>query len=185
MRRHWHRVVICSVVVASLLGCEAVERKFTRNSKPRPRPSPIFSFEDYSHATTPLDRYRKHYALFEYWNAELIDAFGSPSPNPKRLTKSSSESLQELIELQKLLQDGAVPELSAQLDRRAQLDQELQSGRYHPSQFTTMRRDVEAQTRELYRVLHPHDVQDRLKVTVAAPIAPAPVAGTEADAGGH
>ena len=114
---------------------------------------------------TPLDRYRKHSALFDYWNAELLDGLAPQEVNPKKVRQASAESLQELRALQGLLQD----ELAAGVDRliaeRTRIDRQLQGGAFNPAQADLLRRDVEAQTRQVHRELFWRDVQDRLKAS--------------------
>ena len=87
------------------MGCESWQRKFVRVSKrPVQRPSPIVRFQDYSQAMTPLERYRKHYLMFQYWDEQLRNELASSSPNPKRFRQASSQSLEELQLLHQLLQ---------------------------------------------------------------------------------
>ena len=70
------RVCVVAVCAAALLGagalsgCEGLREKFIRKPKgPTERPQAIFRFVDYSTLMTPVDRYRKHAMLFDYWSA--------------------------------------------------------------------------------------------------------------------
>ncbi len=84
-----------------------MQKKFIRKSKkPEGRPTPVVEFQDYMKMITPIDRYRKHYMVFNYWNAELLEELAVPTPNSKRLKRDSSESLASLYELKKLLDAG-------------------------------------------------------------------------------
>ncbi len=160
------------VLLTAGTGCESLQKKLARKSKPAPRPSPVISFEDYTRAMTPLDRYRKHYALFDYWNAELLDELQSPTMNPKRARGASSEALQELKVLQGLVQDAVASQIDRMIGQRAQIDQQLQRGSYAPSQRDLMRRDLESQTRQVHRVLFWRKVEGQLKETSSAATSP-------------
>jgi len=146
-----------------LVGCESLQKKFIRKPKPQARPSPIISFQDYTRAITPLDRYRKHYVLFEYWNAELLDGLKVPTANPKRLKRTSAESLEELRILRGLLQDDLAARMDRIIEERQGLDRQIQSGSYSQAQLDAMRRALETQTRQLDREFFWRDVEDRLK----------------------
>ena len=152
---------VCCLLSAGI-GCESFQKKFIRKRKAEPRSSPIIVFEDYTRAMTPLDRYRKHYVLFDYWNAQLLDEL-KPSANPKRLRQASAESLNELQVLHGLLQDDMASTAVRFLDERARLDRELQSGIYTPSQLDLVRLQLDFQTREIHRKLFWRTVEDHLK----------------------
>ena len=154
-----------------LAGCESVQRKFTRKPKgPVEKPTPIINFQDYTGALTPIDRYRKHYLMYDYWNGELVSALEQPQLNAKRYKHASGESLVELRTLRDLLADGPAGRLSPIIDRRAELDRRLQRGLVNEAQLSLLRRDLEAQAREFQHGFYWRDVEDQLK------LAPAPAA---------
>src|SRR3989338_8743748 len=148
-----HRVVTLLAAGCWLLaagtGCESFQRKFTRRSKHQPPPTPIISFQDYTQAMTPLDRYRKHYLIFEYWDGELLEALQSQSPNPKRLKRASSESLGELQVLKGLVTDDVAVRLAPLIEERARIDEELQQGATGLSHPSAIQRVIEAQSRRI------------------------------------
>jgi hypothetical protein len=127
------------------------------------RPTPIVQFQDYTRTMTPLDRYRKHALIFDYWNTELIDALGTTGSNPKRMKRSSAEALQELKTLQQVLQDDQAARLQPLLDERQRVDVQLQRGTHAPSQRDQIRRAIELQTRTFEREFSWRDVEDHLK----------------------
>ena len=171
-RSPWMLLVVACVCVTTGVGCESLQKKLTRKSKtPAARPTPIVTFQDYSRAMTPLDRYRKHYAIFDYWNAELLDALNTPATsalNPKRAKRASAESLQELQTLYALLQDDVAAHSSRLLEERARMDRTIQQDGQLSSQLDTLRRTLEEQSRTIHRELFWRKVQDRLKTTSPA-----------------
>ena len=112
---------------------------------------------------TPLDRYRKHYMVFDYWNDELMEALQSPPQNPKRFRRASTEALAELETMKDLVVDEMAARLTPLIEERAAIDHELQGGGFSASQAPTLVRRLESQTRELQRGFFWRDVEDRLK----------------------
>ncbi len=172
-------LVVCCALSVVLAGCESLEKKFTRKSKtPLGRPSPIVQFQDYSHSMTPMDRYRKHYAMFDYWNSELLDALSggvsaavsSQGPmNDKRVQRASSESLEELRTIQGLMGEELSPKVAPLLEQRTALQEQIQHSSLSPFSVDAMRRVLEAQTRQIHRDLYWRKVQDHLKGEHASP----------------
>ena len=151
------------LLMTALIGCESLQRKLTRKPKPYVRPSPIVNFQDYTHAMTPLDRYRKHYLLFDYWNGQLVDELASQSANLKRLRDASAESLKELQVLQGLLQDPLAAQVSSLIHTRTRFDQQLGQGTSSPAQWAYMQRVLETQMRQIHRDFFWRDVAEHLK----------------------
>ena len=112
---------------------------------------------------TPLDRYRKHYLMFDYWNEELIEALQSNPINPKRFKRASSEALEELRTMSSLVVDDVAARFTPLIEERDQIDRDLQSGGFNTSQANIFGRTLEAQTRQIHREFFWRDVEDRLK----------------------
>ena len=112
---------------------------------------------------TPLDRYRKHYLMFDYWNGELIEALQSHPINAKRLKRASSESLEELRALSQLVEEGVAARFTPVLEERANIDRQLQSESFSVSGANALSRTLEAQTRQIHREFFWRTVEDTLK----------------------
>lgn len=154
----------CWWLVAGLTGCESFQRKFTRKSKiPKPPPTPIINFEDYTRAMTPLDRYRKHYMMFDYWNTELIDTLAASPLNPKRFKRASTDALEELKTIRTLVSDEVAARLTPLIEERAKIDDRLQREAFSPTLVHGLRHTLEVQQREIRRHFFWRDVQDQLK----------------------
>ena len=154
-------IAVCCLLSA---GCESFQRKFVRKAKqPPPAPTPIIQFQDYSHALTPIDRYRKHYLIFDYWQSELVTALESPPLNPKRLRRASADSFAELQVLQGLLDENTATRMTPLIEERARLNGQLQSEVPSEPQARSLRGALEAQGRQLHRDFFWRDVEDHLK----------------------
>ncbi len=152
------------LLLTGLVGCESLERKFTRTPKhPLPSPNPIVTFEDYTRTMTPLDRYRKHYLMFDYWNDQLLQALQSPPLNSKRFRRASTEALGELTTMRQLVTDVVADRLAAVIQAREQVDRQLQRGDVADAQTQIVVRTLEPQTRQIHREFFWRDVEDQLK----------------------
>lgn len=153
----------CLLLTAGM-GCESLQRKFVRKPKhPAPLPSPIITFQDYTRAMTPLDRYRKHYLMFDYWNDELLEALTGNTPSLKRLKRASTEALGELETMRELVADDRAASLEPLIEERAKIDRQLQHGHLSWSQTTAVSRVLEAQTRQIQREFFWREVEDHLR----------------------
>ena len=161
-------LVACSLLLVAVLstGCESLQRKLTRKSNhPAPPPSPIIQFQDYTRTLTPLDRYRKHYLMFDYWNSELISALQGSSLNPKRVRRASMESLAELNTMKGLLADDVAARLAPVIEERAKIDHRLQSGSFGAAEASPVWRALEFQTRQVNREFFWRDVEEHLNAS--------------------
>jgi hypothetical protein len=166
-----HVIVCCVLCAVVLSGCEALQRKFTRKpTQAAAAPNPIISFQDYTRAMTPMERYRKHYLMFGYWNGELLDTLQDTHPSPKRLKRVSGESLSELKTIQGLLSEEKASHLSRFVDERVKINEQLQAGSLNWSQTSMLWQRLESQTRHIQRDFSWRDVEDDLKPDTPAEI---------------
>lgn len=166
--------VACAALCLALTGCESFQRKFTRRKRAQPPPTPVINFQDYTRTMTPLDRYRKHYLIFDYWNQELINALQSPPLNSKRFKLASKESLGELQTLRDLLVEEVGERFVPLIEEREKINRQLQHETVSLSQVNATTRALEAQAREIHRSFFWRTVQDQLKPMQAPGDAPAP-----------
>ena len=112
---------------------------------------------------TPVDRYRKHYLMFGYWNDELLATLQDVHPSPKRLKRSSTEALEELTTLRGLLSEEKAAVLGRFVEERVTLNEQLQGGDINQLRANILRRELESQTRQIQRDFFWRDVEDHLK----------------------
>lgn len=154
---------VCCVLPAGT-GCESLQRKFTRKPKnPAPPPTPIVQFVDYSKGLTPLDRYRKHYLLFDYWNDTLLSELQSKSPNAKRLRRASVDALAELRALQDFLDEGTRERMNPLIEERSKIEEQLERMQPNPSMLSTWYRRLEFQKRQIGRDFFWRDVENHMR----------------------
>ncbi len=174
------RLLLAAILLIAGAGCESFQRKFTRKKKTdEATPSPVISFQDYSRTQTPMDLYRKHYLMFEYWNSELQDALESSPVNPKRIRLASEESCLELQALQRLLTDEAGAPLAAAIEERQGMDRQLQDRTLTRPAAQLLKKTIDAHARLVNGQFFWRSVQNRLNPRPAAAAPEAPAAPTE------
>ena len=156
-------VACCLSLIAGVTGCESLQRKLTRKKKSQPPPAPVTIFQDYSAAMTPLDRYQKHYAIFDYWNAGLLAALEARPVNPKRVTLASTEAMGELETMKSLLTDAAAARLDPLVKEQAKIHHEVTGPGFDASRSATVVHRLDAQTRSIHRDFFWRKIQDELK----------------------
>ncbi len=177
--RHLWCVAVCGGLLCAVTGCESLQKKFTRVPKhPVGRPSPIVQFQDYTKAMTPMDRYRKHYALFDYWNSELLNALSGggsgavmsqSTMNFKRVKRASADALQELRVLARLLDPERAAKATFLVEERERWDAQLQQDNTSFSGLDRIRRGLEQQSTKIHREFVWRKIEDHLKVEHASP----------------
>jgi hypothetical protein len=135
----------------------------TRKKKPQLPPAPVTIFQDYSAAMTPLDRYQKHYAIFDYWNAGLLAALDARPINPKRIKLASAEALGELETMKGLLTEAAAAGLEPLVKEQAEINRAVLSPGFDAYRSDVVKRRLEAQTRAIHREFFWRKIQDQLK----------------------
>ncbi len=144
-------------------GCESLQRKFTRKPKtPVEQPAPIIHFQDYSQGMTVLDRYQKHFLMFEYWNNDLIDSLQTGRYSVKRIRRASEGALNSMRTLHELLRGEEAEKFKEILDQREKLDRNLNRS-VTPGQVDDFRRRAESQTRATHREFYWTKVKDKLR----------------------
>lgn len=163
-------------------GCESMQRKFVRKKKGEVEaPSPIITFEDYNRAVAPIDLYRKHYLMFEYWNTELQRELEGRVVNPKRVRLASEESLTELGALQRLLTEEAGAELAPVIEERRAVDRQLRDKGMNRYQGQIVKKTIDAHARLMNGRFFWREVKDQLRPREGAgPDAMIPPSGSPA-----
>ena len=164
IRRFWLLLLTTHyVLLTGLTGCESLQRKLTRKPKRQTTINPIIQFEDYAKAVTPLDRYRKHTLLFEYWNDELISTLQQHPWSAKRSRHASAEALAELTTLKGLLTEDVAERLEPLIQERARIHRQFMTGTFSPNQADATGRIFETQQRRFHREFYWRDVEEHLR----------------------
>jgi len=131
----------CGVIVVlcvSIVGCAGVQRKFARKKKEEEKQLPIVATYDYSKELRVDELYKKRFLFWKSWQGELIDRMGN---GYKKRTECYDELMQNLLEMQKYLNDEKYKELEAFITEIKSIDPDVKkinltnSERYRIAQF--------------------------------------------------
>ena len=106
MRRLFIALTVLCLAV-SLVGCDAVQRKFTRKKKAAPKIPRFYQVKKYPKKPAP-ELYKKHYSFWRTWQSELIENIGQ---NNKKARRSADEAVGQLKDLQGLLVPSKAEEM--------------------------------------------------------------------------
>ena len=99
-------------MASSLVGCDAVQRKFIRKKKEKPAPR-IYQLKKYVKKPTP-ELYKKHYSYWVSWQDDLIRVLGE---NHKKDVRCMEEIVGNLKDMQNILVVEKANELEKHIER--------------------------------------------------------------------
>jgi len=107
MNKLWRYAVII-LLCASIAGCAGVQRKFARKKQKDEKPLPVVTTYDYAKEQRVDELYKKRFLFWKSWQGELIDRMDDTY---KKRTECYNELMQNLLEMQKYLNDQKYNEL--------------------------------------------------------------------------
>jgi hypothetical protein len=119
-RRFIYGVII--VLCISIAGCAGVQRKFARKKKEEPKTLPIITTYDYAKERRVDELYKKRFLFWKSWQGELIYRMDDTY---KKRTECYNELVQNLLEMQKYLNDEKYKELGAFITEIKSVDQAI------------------------------------------------------------
>jgi len=117
-------LVTTYLLLATLLGCEAFVRKFTRKPKKEEAPEPMVLVpEEYrGPEMTREELYRQYLLFWKSWQDELIQSLTDGSNNKKRID-CANEALKNLYQMRLMLN----PDTQLRLDDYIRQSEELKN----------------------------------------------------------
>jgi len=109
MIRKWRYAAII-ILCVSIAGCAGVQRKFTRKKKQEEKPLVVITTYDYAKELRVDELYKKRFLFWKSWQGELIYRMDGTY---KKRTECYDELVQNLLEMQKYLNDDKYKELEA------------------------------------------------------------------------
>lgn len=105
-----YRCAVIIILCVSIAGCAGVQRKFARKKKEEAKTPAIVTTYDYPVEQRVDELYKKRFLFWKSWQGELIDRMGD---GYKKRTECYDQLMQNLIEMQKYLNDEKYKELEA------------------------------------------------------------------------
>lgn len=138
-------IVICLAV--SLVGCDAVQRKFTRKKKAAPKKPRIYQLKKYEKNPTP-ELYNKHFVYWQTWSGELIEVLGE---NRKKDARCIEEIVSNLKDMQNILVKEKADGLQKHIDRAEDARTTIMRGDMSFSVKASVKNTIEREDRAIKR----------------------------------
>lgn len=161
--RHIILLATCYLLLATLIGCEAFVKKFTRKPKRfTVKEEPVLVPEQYSLSDISTEeRYRQYFLFWKSWQDELITALGSSASHKKR-KDCLKQAIRNLEEMRFLLFEEKQKELDVYLERLRHLTNEINQDIYG-SRLTIHKGRAESLKRNILRDLSYPKVKNHLR----------------------
>ena len=138
--------MLVAAVAVSLVGCDAVQKKFTRKKKTTKRPR-IYQVKKYEKVPTP-ELYNKHYVYWETWSSELIELLGQ---NHKKDVRCIEEIVGQLKDMQNILVPEKGEELQVHIDRMEDIRSTIKRGGMSFATQASIKQTLEREDRAIKR----------------------------------
>ncbi len=165
-------------LITSLIGCDAVQRKFTRKKKAPSKPR-FYQLKKYQRKDLP-DLYKQHYAYWQSWQSELIGTLGQ---NRKKDSRGIEEALGHLKDMQDILVPEKGDEMQPRIDKMENIRKVILRSELMPTTRDNTAMALEREERTIRRYFCYSKVKDSIKKSLddeAAPLAVNMAAGKEA-----
>jgi len=135
--------------LASLIGCEAFVRKFTRKSKKTEiKELPVLVPQEYLLADIPIEkRYRQYFLFWKTWQDELIAAL-NPTASHKRRKDCIKQAISNLEEVRPFLFEEKQKELDFYFKKLYSLEKKIKQDIYgrklaiHKNRAESLKRNI-------------------------------------------
>ena len=129
---HGSWIIVCCLLF-TLIGCDAFVRKFTRKSKKEKvaETELVLAPEEYKPPfRTKEEVYRQYFLFWKSWQGELVEALApitsaSGRANHKKQTSCALESISNLEQLRKLLNEAKQKQLDVYITRMNKLKSDI------------------------------------------------------------
>jgi len=116
------RCAVIIILCIAIAGCAGLQKKFTRKKKEEARIPPIVTTYDYPIEHRMDELYRKRFLFWKSWQGELIDRIDDTY---KKRSECYNELMQNLLEMQKYLNDEKYKELGAFITEIQSIDPDV------------------------------------------------------------
>ena len=110
--KRWLYMLLMIILISSLVGCDALQKKFTRKNKTVTKPH-FYQLKKYTKKPSP-ELYKQHYAYWESWQEEMIQFIGD---NHKKDERSIEEAIGHLKDMQNILIPSKAEEMQPHIEK--------------------------------------------------------------------
>ncbi len=152
-------LIMVVLIASSMVGCDALQRKFTRKKKAAPKKPRIYQLEKYEKKPTP-ELYNKHFVYWQTWSGELIEVLGQ---NRKKDMRCIEEMVGNLKDMQNILSKEKGDALQPHIDTAMDIKNTLNRGDMSFSVKNSVHSTLEREDRAIKRGFITSKVKNDLK----------------------
>ena len=176
--KRWSVFMIMIILITSLTGCEAVQRKFTRKKTVVKTPH-FYQLKKYTKKPSPV-LYKQHYSYWASWQEDMMQFLGQ---NHKRDKRSIEEAIGHLRDMQNILVPSKAEEMQPHIEKMEAAKDIILKGDLSFADKDYVRSIIEREDRAIRREFSYSKVKDFLRKSTddEAPPQLSMAAGAEKD----
>ena len=151
-------LLLLTVLVLNLSGCETLKKKFTRKPKAGKKVSPVLVPQDYKGIYPNEVLYDNHFIYWRTWTEDLMDCLANKSSN-KRQILAASRAVEDLERMQDLLKSPKKEALEPHIKVYERILNKVRVSRPNEIDAGSMWHDLESQRRVIIREFEPKEVK--------------------------
>lgn len=166
MRKKIFLLVTSSLLLVTLIGCDAFVRKFTRKPKKDQyqKEEMVLAPEEYKPTMSKEQLYRQYFLFWKSWQDELTNSLISLpgiSPNHKKQVDCVNEAIKNLMGMRSLLNNDAQKKLDIYINQMTGLRDAVTKDAYGLS-INRNRQDAERLKRDILQNFSFNDIKKSL-----------------------
>jgi formate dehydrogenase maturation protein FdhE len=150
--------IIMIFLAATITGCDAMQRKFTRKKTVVKQPH-FYQLKKYKKKPSP-ELYKQHYAYWASWQEEMVQFIGQ---NHKKDERSIEEAIGHLKDMQNILIPSKAEELQPHIERMEGAKEIIFRGELSFANKDYIRSTIEREDRLIKREFCYNKVKDSLR----------------------
>lgn len=156
-----YRLIIVVILCIAIAGCAGLQRKFTRKKQKEEKPMAIVTTYDYAKEQRIDELYKKRFLFWKSWHGELIDRMDG---GYKKRTECYDQLIQNLLEMQKYLNDEKSKELDSFITEIKSIDPAVKKVSLTNSESYRIRQILEKTKRLIDKRFSYSHVKDSLEL---------------------
>ena len=156
--RRWVVFIMLIILATSLIGCDAMQRKFTRKKTTVKKPR-FYQLKKYTKKPSP-ELYKQHYAYWASWQDELIQFIGQ---NHKKDERSIEEAIGHLEDMKNILIPSKAENMQSHIEKMEGVKEIIFRGELSFADKNYVRNIIEREDRAIKREFCYSKVKDSLR----------------------
>ena len=156
--KKWFVLLVAIFAIASLTGCDAMQRKFTRKKTVVKAPH-FYQLKKYARRPSP-ELYKQHFSYWRSWQSELIQFLGD---NHKKDKQAIEEAVGQLKDMQSILIPSKAEDMQPHVEKMEGVEETIFKGELSFANKDYVRRILEREDRAIKREFCYEKVKNSLR----------------------